>query len=165
MMLKRFPAATIIVIAASIPAIWLADYALIFRFKAAVASWVSVIMVTAGFIRRHNRRDAINQSDTESITALILTGIAIYSLYPPFIITVLIGAFIWSKYTSATELNYQSAKTESLYWMICAAGFLLMDLCREFTVWDEFRLRKLPALIFILSVVVFIVIRNRPQKI
>jgi hypothetical protein len=166
-------------------AVFVANYALIFHFKALFISFLAIGISIYGLILRFmglqsdinglNSSDSYKNSNFLKGTLLVWIGVAIYSLSAPFmLLTVLASSFIYQRQKFVVSENSEEklSKSQMLidvnYWIFAATSFIYADQLREWSVWNRinFTNTSIVLLVFvgILGVVKLINVSSRKKK-
>jgi hypothetical protein len=135
-------------------AVFVANYALIFHFKALFISFLAIGISIYGLILRFKGLQSgingiiysNNYQDSNFLKGTLLAwiGVAIYSLSVPFILLIAIASsFIYqrqnfdSSIKSDNTLNHGKMLMDVNYWIFVATAFIYADQLREWSVWNR----------------------------
>ena len=166
-------------------AVFVANYAMIFHFKALSISFLAIGISIYGLILRFKglqsgisgtiSSENYQESSFLKGTLLVWVGVAIYSLSAPFmLLTVLSSSFIYQrqKFESSINSEVKLSKSQMLidlnYWIFVATAFIYADQLREWSVWNRinFTYTTTVLLVFVgvLGVVKLINVSSRKKK-
>ena len=167
-----------ILILGGFPAIYFANYAMIFHWKAAIISLVGVGFSVYGLLLNHHAT-TIGENKSSKITKngllnritnpvnsgekYIWNGLAIYTLNFYWIALMLIMSKLVFKNrivkVTTSGMNTSSSvdqKNTTSLQLSLSLLYLLYDSYREFTVWHEVRIRCIPFIAFVFFLMIFI---------
>lgn len=174
-----------ILITGGFPAIYFANYAMIFHWKATIISFIGVGFSVYGLFLHHwasgfSEKGAISKFEkwlfgsrnpsVNSAEKIAWTGLAIYTLNLYWIVFILIiGELVYNnrfikvknsgdKIPDSIEQNSGST-TPLPQWI--SFFYVLYDSYRQYTVWHEVQLRLIPVTVFIIFLSLFVYKKNQ----